>query len=66
MLRLKRESKKVNWVRKSDASSQSDAAVHPDVIQTSEQAPKPAEKKAEKPAQKEEKKQEKPAEKSLK
>jgi len=50
-LKLKRDSKNVNWVRKSGVSLASETAVHPDVIQKPEQAQKTAQKPAE-PAKK--------------
>ena len=44
-LKLKRDNKKVNWIRKADASSQSDTAFHPSVIQRTPEEQKAAEKK---------------------
>ena len=43
LLKLKRDNKKVNWVRKADASLHADTAIHPNVIQKTAEIP--AEKK---------------------
>jgi len=48
-LKLKRDNKKVNWIRKAGVSLTSETAVHPSIIQRPAEAPKTAE---EKPAEK--------------